>query len=72
MTDRARDTTEAVSELVAWAFDHNHADRIVAETLPELKPSIRVLERLSFRQVGQCAEESVLRFQLPRSDFNAS
>ena len=35
---------EAVEALVDWAFGYREVQRVIAQTLPELRPSIRVLE----------------------------
>lgn len=58
---------EAVRALLAWAFAHREVRRVRAHTLPELGPSIRVLEKCGFRHVGPGAEEGTIRFELPRS-----
>jgi RimJ/RimL family protein N-acetyltransferase/uncharacterized damage-inducible protein DinB len=63
--------TEAVSALVDQAFTAPGVFRIVAETLPSLLPSIRVLEKNGFRPVGPGAEPGVIRFELTRADFIA-
>src|SRR5262245_53346574 len=48
---------EAVRALLAWAFAHPAVRKVRAHTLPELAPSIRVLEKCGFRLVGAGAEE---------------
>jgi ribosomal-protein-alanine N-acetyltransferase len=58
--------SEAVAALLAWAFAHDEVERVAAETLPELAPSIRLLERAGFENVGRGSEEGVLRFELRR------
>ena len=58
--------TEAVAALLGWAFAHPDVDRVVAETLPELAPSIRLLERAGFANIGKGSEEGVIRFELRR------
>ncbi len=57
---------EAVRALVAWAFAHPSVTRVVAHTMPELRPSIRVLEKCGFRFVGDGAEAGTIRFELSR------
>jgi RimJ/RimL family protein N-acetyltransferase len=56
--------TEASQALIdaAWA---QGAEVIVAHTLPELKPSIRVLEKLGFA-ASESSEPDVLAFALRR------
>lgn len=54
---------EAVRGLTSWAFAHGHVKRLIAHTLPELHPSIRVLEKCGFRFVGAGAEEGTIRYE---------
>lgn len=58
--------TEAIKALVSWAFAHPEVRQIIAETLPELKASQRVLEKSHFTYVGQGSEEGIIRYQLSR------
>ena len=58
--------TEAAQALVARAFEHPEVTQVVAETLPELTPSIGVLEKLGFTFAGEGSEPGVLRYQLVR------
>lgn len=55
---------EAVRGLVAWAQSRAKLTRVIAHTLPELKPSIRVLEKCGFAFVGDGAEEGTIKFEL--------
>jgi RimJ/RimL family protein N-acetyltransferase len=57
---------EAVAALLEWAFRHEEVDRVVAETLPELAPSIRLLEKSGFTNIGKGSEDGVIRFELSR------
>ncbi len=57
---------EAVQELVRWAFSHEEVRRIGAHTLPELRPSIRVLEKCGFAFVGEGSENGAIWFELLR------
>lgn len=59
--------TEAIQGLINWAFQHPEVQRVIAETLPELKPSQRLLEKCQFSYIGQGSEPGVIRFQLDRS-----
>ncbi|PEP99240.1 GNAT family N-acetyltransferase [Bacillus wiedmannii] len=44
--------TEAVRELINWAFQTEEVETIIAETLLENISSIRVLEKLHMKRVG--------------------
>jgi RimJ/RimL family protein N-acetyltransferase len=57
--------TEAARALVERAFSLG-VRTVTAQTMPELPPSIRVLERLGFRQVGAGSEAGAIRFTLSR------
>jgi RimJ/RimL family protein N-acetyltransferase len=61
-----RYATEAVMALAAWAFSHPEVGRVIAETLPDNEPSIRVLQRAGFRRAGKASEPGCLRFILKR------
>jgi RimJ/RimL family protein N-acetyltransferase len=58
--------TEAARALIARAFETPGVTCVLAETLPELTPSIGVLEKCGFRLVGEGSEPSVIRFELAR------
>jgi ribosomal-protein-alanine N-acetyltransferase len=58
--------SEAVRGLVKHAFDLPQVQRVIAETLPELTPSIGVLRRCGFEPVGEGSEPGVIRFELVR------
>ncbi len=63
--------TEAVAALVDRAFEHPGVLRVLAETLPSLLPSIRVLEKSGFHPLGPGSEAGVVRFELSRADYEA-
>jgi RimJ/RimL family protein N-acetyltransferase/uncharacterized damage-inducible protein DinB len=63
--------SEAVHALVDHALTFPAVERVIAETLPALIPSIRVLERCGFRLIGQGSERGVIRFELTRTDAEA-
>ncbi len=42
---------------------------MIAETLPELTPSIRVLEKSGFVNIGAGSEKGVIRFEFSRSAY---
>lgn len=51
------------------ADTENEVSRVIAETFPNLKPSIRVLEKTGLRCIGQDSEEDVIRYDLLRKDY---
>ena len=61
--------TEAVRSLIEWAFSVGDVNCIIAETLPDLLASIRVLEKNGFRFIGQGSEEGTIRYELGKKDF---
>ena len=64
--------TEASRALVHWAFQHPEVETVIAHTLPELRPSIRVMENcgMSFAGEGPLEEgEKTIRYELQRSRF---
>ncbi len=63
--------SEAVGALVDRAFADPAVTRVVAETYPELAPSIGVLEKQGFRFAGDGSEERVIRYELPRAAWAA-
>ena len=63
--------TEAARGLIDHAFSLPAVRRVIAETLPDLIPSIGVLRRCGFRPAGDAAEGSVLRFEITRSEYAA-
>lgn len=58
--------TEAVGRLLRWAFSHPRVTRVVAETLPHLRQSIRVMEKNGFHFVGEGSERGVVRYEVHR------
>ena len=69
---RAGYASEAAGALISWAFSHPHVARVIAETYPELLPSIRVLEKNNFRFIGDGSEERVIRYALTREEYEAT
>jgi RimJ/RimL family protein N-acetyltransferase len=63
--------SEAVRGLVGRAFEVASVRRVIAETLPELAPSIGVLHKCGFRWIGNGKEEGVIRFELTREEHAA-
>jgi RimJ/RimL family protein N-acetyltransferase len=69
--------TEAARTLVHRAMADSAVDRVVAETYPELTPSVRVLEKCGFEQcaadvTGFSGELGVVQFQLTRQRWRAA
>jgi [ribosomal protein S5]-alanine N-acetyltransferase len=62
--------SEAVRGLLARAFAVPAVQQVIAETLPELTPSIGVLRKCGFRLVGAGSESGVIRFELTRSEYS--
>lgn len=58
--------SEAVRGLLARAFGVRQVHRVVAETLPELAPSIAVLRKCGFAPAGEGSEPGVVRFEITR------
>lgn len=63
--------SEAIDALLGWAFGHEQTSKAIAETFPQLKPSIRVLEKNGFAFVGAGSEEGTVRYQLDRAGYLA-
>jgi ribosomal-protein-alanine N-acetyltransferase len=63
--------TEASRRLIAWAFTHPDVEQVIAETLPELRASIRVMENCGMRLVGDGNPEEgqrTVRFAIKRHE----
>jgi ribosomal-protein-alanine N-acetyltransferase len=71
VTDHRRHgyASEATRGLVAWAFRLPEVRRVIAETLPELTPSIGVLRKCGFELIGEGSEPGVIRFELTRAAY---
>lgn len=63
--------SETVDGLLAQAFAVSAVERVIAETLPELTPSIGVLRKCRFRLIGEGSEPGVIRFQLTRAEYDS-
>lgn len=55
--------TEAVSALAQWALSQPGISVVVAEALPENVPSVRVLQKAGFTEVGPGEEAGTRRFE---------
>src|SRR6267142_3608590 len=58
--------TEGARALIDHAFRGPAVRRVIAETCPDLTPSIRVLERNGFVRIDGGSEPGVIRFELRR------
>ncbi|WP_078593073.1 GNAT family N-acetyltransferase [Evansella clarkii] len=56
--------TEAVGELIRWAFTSPEVDKVTAECLDDNSPSIKVLEKLKMVPIGK--ENNMLKWELAR------
>jgi len=60
---------ETVQAWIAWAFSHPEVSRVIAHTLPGLRPSIGLLEATGFSYVGPHAaagEAEAIQYELRR------
>jgi [ribosomal protein S5]-alanine N-acetyltransferase len=67
--------TEASRELIRWAFTHAGVDQVIAETLPRLTESIRVMEKGGMRLVGSGNPEGgqpTVRYAVSRLEYDVS
>lgn len=64
--------SEAVRGMVRRAFEFPAVTTIVAHTLPDLAPSIGVLNKCGFLLTGPGAEEGTIRFELKRAGHAGS
>jgi [ribosomal protein S5]-alanine N-acetyltransferase len=73
VSDRRRQgyASEAVRGLLGHAFAVASVTRVIAETLPELTPSIGVLRKCGFRLLGEGSEPGVIRFELTRATYGS-
>jgi ribosomal-protein-alanine N-acetyltransferase len=58
--------TEAMLALMARVFEDPRVTSITAETLPDLKPSIRIMEKCGMSFVGPGSEPGVIRYRKAR------
>ena len=63
---------ETAQGLIAHAFAHPKVTRVIAETFPDLFPSIGVLRKIGFSYVGEGSEPGVVRYELRRADIHVS
>ena len=56
--------TEAVKELIQWAFTTSSVKKVVAECLEDNTPSIKVLEKVGMKQISKV--ENMLKWELSK------
>jgi [ribosomal protein S5]-alanine N-acetyltransferase len=56
--------TEALRGFLEWTRRHPGIRRVVADTFPHLKQSMRVLEKTGFVRCGSGADEGSIRFEV--------
>lgn len=69
--------SEAVEAAVTWLFEHTDHERLAGEAMTENSGSLKVLEKLGFRHVGEvgCASVSrgatvpALRMEVTKTEF---
>ena len=59
--------TEATEGLMRRAYEDPRVSLVIAETLPDLAPSIGVLEKIGFALLGEGSEPGVIRYEHRRS-----
>ena len=63
--------TEATRALIRWALSHPEVDRVAAETLPSLGPSLNVMKKCGMKYVGKGAPEEgaeTVHYEICRAD----
>lgn len=63
--------SEATRALIRRAFGRPGVRRVIAETLPELVPSIGVMRRCGMVPAGDPSEPGIVRYELSRAAFSA-
>lgn len=58
--------TEAVGGLLKWAFQHPQVIGVTAETFPDYKASIRVMEKNNMVFLGAGSEEGMVKYGIIR------
>ncbi|RWR05285.1 GNAT family N-acetyltransferase [Siminovitchia fortis] len=56
--------TEAVREIIKWAFTFENVTKVIAECRDDNGPSIRVLEKLNMNRIG--SENNMLKWELQK------
>jgi [ribosomal protein S5]-alanine N-acetyltransferase len=55
---------EGCAALIVWASRDARVRRVIAHAFPDVRASLRVLEKLGFREAGRGSEPGTLRFEL--------
>lgn len=63
--------SEAVRALLKLAFADPRVTRVIAETYPELVPSLRVMEKSGLTFAGPGTEPRIVQYELPRARWAA-
>jgi RimJ/RimL family protein N-acetyltransferase len=61
---------EMLGGILGWAFRSPDVARVIADTMPANTPSVRVLLRHGFRQVGPGSDEGSLLFEKLRANHS--
>jgi [ribosomal protein S5]-alanine N-acetyltransferase len=61
--------TEATRALIQWVFEHPAVQMVTAQTLLELEPSIKVMERCGMIFLGAGSEPGTVRYGITRNSF---
>jgi ribosomal-protein-alanine N-acetyltransferase len=64
--------TEATLALITWAFSHPEVDRVAAETLPELEPSLAVMRKCGMKCVRSGRQEEgmqTVHYEIGRDEW---
>jgi [ribosomal protein S5]-alanine N-acetyltransferase len=62
--------TEATRAIMEWAFAHPAVKQITAETFPDLKPSLKVMERCGMTFLGAgSSEPGAIRYGISKERF---
>lgn len=64
--------SEATHGLLAHAFAVPTVRRVIAETLPDLAPSIGVMTKCGFHFIGDGSEPGVIRYEITRGEWQGS
>jgi RimJ/RimL family protein N-acetyltransferase len=62
--------TEAAGAILKWAFAHAEVTRVDARREPDMKASLKVLEKLGFRE-AETEPGGLIQYELRRENFQA-
>jgi ribosomal-protein-alanine N-acetyltransferase len=64
--------TEATRALIDWAFDDPAIRQVTAETFPDMRPSIRVMERCGMHFIGESSSDpGAIRYGITREQYES-